>query len=314
MPACRPIWRSAILAWLAAAGLQAQTAAVERTACEQLAACGVPFDTNRVQILWLEALARTCDPGAALVTAPDAVAPTGAPVHVEHWPEQITYVRPAALAAATVAPVAAALAGGSDSNATGVVLDLRNAGGDAYAAIGRLAASMVVTGTPLFTLAALVGTNDERVVQAEGAGVTGRCAALMVIVNRDTREAAEALAACLKGRPRVMLLGEPTRGESAVRTVVEPAPGVAIRVATHRVRMADGRDYAGTGVPPDIAVQPGSPSAVVLDNPAGWHRHPLSERALRDVQLGRRVAPDAALQRAVDILLGLRAVRSAHGD
>ena len=287
---------------------QAQsTSTVDTAVCDMLRRFGVRVDSNALPALIAEALARTADPGARLVTATN-LAPA-LELDVEQWPEGILYTRPNAVGAGLAARFVDAMVSSGRSNETGVVLDLRGIGGDGYADAAQLAGPLATTNACLFRLHDATG----RVVQVFSAPVSNAVTypPLMVVTDRETHGAAEALAAVVQRCHRALLIGEPTRGEPAARAVLTLATNLHVLVATRWVRLPDGSDYGGQGVIPDIAVERDEVTAVVPKDLQAWRRKPASARARRDLELVKRVAEDPPLRRAVDIMLGLRAVRLA---
>jgi C-terminal processing protease CtpA/Prc len=74
---------------------------------------------------------------------------------------------------------------------------------------------------------------------------------IVVLTNRQTRGAAEALAACLKAHG-ALVMGEATEGKAAVFKEVPLASGGVLRYAAAHVYLADGTDLWNKPVVPDV--------------------------------------------------------------
>jgi hypothetical protein len=129
----------------------------------------------------------------------------------------------------------------------GLVLDLRFAGGVDYAAAANAADLLVSEEVPLLDWGEGVMKST---VEAEG-----WTQPVVVLVNRETRGAAEALAAVLRAQSVGLVIGNPTAGTAAVFREVPLADGRRLRLASARIRMGDGVVLGKEGVQPDIAVR-----------------------------------------------------------
>ncbi len=129
----------------------------------------------------------------------------------------------------------------------GLVLDLRFAGGVDYAAAANAADLLVSDESPLLDWGegAVKSVTD----------VDGWTLPVVVLVNRETRGAAEALAAVLRSQNVGLVIGNPTAGTAAVFREVPLADGRRLRLATARIRTGDGAVLGREGVQPDIAVR-----------------------------------------------------------
>lgn len=133
------------------------------------------------------------------------------------------------------------------AGARGLVLDLRFAGGSEYAGAANAA--------DLFM-------GEEKALIDWGAGVTRSTAKtnawtlpVTVLVNRETRGSAEALAAVLRADNVALVIGAPTAGGAAVYREVPISGGRRLRLATSRVRVGDGQVLGTAGIRPDILVE-----------------------------------------------------------
>ncbi len=157
------------------------------------------------------------------------------------------YVRLVGIGADAASGLAAALAGLAATNdLKGVVLDLRFAGGRDFAAAARVADLFLPEGRPVldwgegpFISTAKTNTSTK---------------ALAVLVNRQTRGAAEAAAAALRQTGTALVLGATTAGEASLYRDFPLSSGQKLSLAVTAVKTGDGEPVPATGVIPDIVV------------------------------------------------------------
>ncbi len=227
----------------------------------------------------------------------------GAVADFESWPEGVSYLKIRGLVTGGGREIMGhlrALSGGA-----GVVLDFRGADGMDLESAVLLASPFHEAGASLFRVETAAGMALEERLAGEEAPYG---CPVIALIDSDTRNAAELLVALWTGRPGVMLLGEPTRGDLRIREVLPLPDGRSLCLATRRVVLRGG---AGTGVRPDVLVEAGNGGATPLVYIPGSGR-PLSEKSKQDRSLMMRVDGDPALRRGVDILLALQALQD-HG-
>lgn len=217
-----------------------------------------------------------------------------------------------------------------------LILDLRGAGGTDHASVAAIAGLFAPATTNLFQLETMRGT----VLVRHGTGEGPRLERpVIVLTDGETRQAAETLAAVLYRQPGVVLLGTRTAGDAYIREAVPFGPGRFIYLATRRMVPADGLDFDWSGVAPhiELAGEPESTPPVVpadeVDPPAFSLSLQESGTATVDVtlvsevvdersttqkrrreRLMNRVSRDRTLERAVNILIGLRALGANERD
>lgn len=278
-----------------------------------LAEKDIAFDAEKVRKSSVDGLLKGVDPGAAILTREQVLeAARMAMVETaEEWPEDLCYLKLRGMVDVGKEAVDRIRAW-SDIGKAGVILDLRSAGGDSLEAADRLA-DRFVSGENR-TLYRLRNTHG-RIVRTHNARPGPRFRLpLIVLADRGTCGASEVLASALKGRTGVLLVGAPTAGDPAVRETIPLTAGYFVRMATHRVVACTGVDYEGKGVLPDIAVAASGTNAAAFDEPSeeDVSGRTATDRARKERELMRKVAGDPTLQRAVDILLGLKSLgRSA---
>ena len=225
----------------------------------------------------------------------------------------------------------------------GVVLDLRYAGGDDYAAAAATVDLFQKQSRKLFDWGAgMVSSNDK--TNALDLPVT-------ILVNHETSGAPEALAAALRQTGTGLIVGSSTAGQALLAEEYPLENGQRLRIATSPVRLGDGSEL--TSVKPDITVDvsPQDERAYYADGLKPLGQLAASGRAssgsvagstnrvhhprFNEAELVRErkegfaadldattepasdeppVIRDPALARAVDVLKGLAVVRAARGS
>ncbi|MCS7049305.1 MAG: S41 family peptidase [Verrucomicrobiae bacterium] len=221
----------------------------------------------------VQSILKALGPGVKLLPASEANAPLGeaadsempwrGPVaRAEIIEPNIGYVRIYELTQATVSAVDAELAKFRESKCEGLVLDLRFANGTDYGAAAAVAAQFLDQPREVFVVRAADG-KDERFRAEPPARATGAdpltSAPLVVLVNNETRGAAEALAGTLRAQERGLLMGSPTAGAPARVMDIPVGQDQILRVATAKV-IVQGAEETATreifpnGLVPDIFV------------------------------------------------------------
>lgn len=190
----------------------------------------------------------------------------------------------------------------------GVVIDLRAAGGDSLAAVLETADLIMPPTSNLFTYVSLSGGGEERYGLREKAR---SALPLVVLQDQDTAAAAELFTAlCRAGTAKVVLVGGQTSGDPVLRGFTMIAPGSNLYLLERRLETADGSVYDGmSGVEPDIAV-PDESSSVWSEGMGQerYYRRKAAEGEEVNKALAERIGADRFLRRAVDILIGLKAL------
>jgi hypothetical protein len=129
----------------------------------------------------------------------------------------------------------------------GLVLDLRYAGGDDYAAAAATAELFVKKDRPLLNW----GQGMYRAKEKSDL-ITIPVA---VLVNGETHASAEALAAVLRETGAGLILGGKTAGQAMITSDFKLSSGQILRIATAPIQLGDGATLTGGAVKPDIAVE-----------------------------------------------------------
>lgn len=230
---------------------------------------------------------------------------------IEEWPQNIGYLKINGIYADSGRSIVQQLVNWKTTNFFGAILDLRGANGMDFESAAEIGSLFFERGVGLFEVRdAQDGLLQAYKAQAEiPLGLP-----LMVLINRETAGAAETLAALLQHGAGAMLIGEPTGGDNRLREALPLQDGRMIYIATRRIRMNQGGQYAPAGVRPDVLAAPAAVTAVVQENRAPiLEEQPdffvsVSEQEKQDRALFDRTKDDAILRRAVDILLGLKAL------
>jgi hypothetical protein len=138
------------------------------------------------------------------------------------------------------------LAATNASKIKGVVLDLRFAGGCDFAAAAAAADCFLNSDQPLLQFGGQVARSTKK-----GNAIT---VPLAVLINPETSEAAEGVAAVLRETSTGLLLGGQTAGRASLFKDFPLSNGGKLRVAVGEIKLADGAVLTG-GVKPDIAVE-----------------------------------------------------------
>ena len=260
----------------------------------------------------------------------------------------VAYLRVGRLVEPLAKDLAAALAQlGATNKLIGVVLDLRFAEGEDYAAAAAVADLFQAKARPLLDWGdGVVSSKDKTDAIKMPVGV---------LVNRESGGAAEALAGVLRETGAGLILGSLTAGRAMIGQEFPLKNGQRLRVATLPVKIADGLALSPRGLKPDIEVTvaaedergffddpygaaPKIGAAGVggfsLTNQASGTNPPARRprpseadlvRARRDglsldrelpesrnAEPARTLLRDPALARAVDLLKGLAVVRASR--
>ncbi len=227
----------------------------------------------------------------------------------EDWPYKMRFMKVNGLYENSGAQIVSQLVAWAETNCSGIIVDLRNSDGEDLQAATDIASLFLPDNTPVINLRDGSGSLVSSCTGKAGKSIE---VPLMVLINRNTSNAAEALAAALSTGKGVLLIGAPTRGDDCQREFVPLADGRIVYLATHRIEINHGTSYHGTGITPHVIVTQANNPVVKVEETADENENSLfiklSEEEKLNQALLRRTKDDAVLQRATDILLGLKAL------
>lgn len=175
--------------------------------------------------------------------------------------EGCAYIRVGQVTLALAPQLAAVLQNPDFASSRGLVLDLRFAGGSDYLAAANVVDRFLSTETTT-----LIWGDNQGVSTVKSNAWTRPVA---VLLNHDTRGAAEALAAALRQQRLGILIGGRTAGSAAVfkEVPLKNESGNRLRLAIAAVKTADGQVLPASGIESDIqvAVRPEHDRAYLAD-------------------------------------------------
>jgi hypothetical protein len=138
------------------------------------------------------------------------------------------------------------MAATNKSKIKGVVLDLRFAGGADFAAAAAAADCFLDTAQPLLEFGGVMArsTKKDNAISVP----------LAALINSNTSEAAEGLAALLRQTSAGLLLGSQTAGRASLFKEFPLTNGDTLRIAAGQIKLGDGAVFTG-GIKPDIEVR-----------------------------------------------------------
>ena len=253
----------------------------------------------------------------------------------------IGYIRIADVKEETMAALDVELKKFSAEKADGYVLDLRFADGTNYSAAAAVASRFLPADQELFELKQAEGGEKKfRTSEAkESLAAELSEVPLMLLVNGQTRGSAEALAAALRAQDRGIVIGAKTAGSAAEWQEFKLKDGRVLRVATAKITLPKSGEVFPDGIVPDVPVKidPKIETDVLLNAATNvtltaslqprTKKKGLSEADLVKVYRGEAISTneppatgeeegevqkvrDVVLQRAVDILKGIRVLLS----
>jgi len=225
----------------------------------------------------------------------------------ELLPNNIGYIKVNGLYAGGGRDLVTRIRAWSETNRDGIILDLRGAGGNDDTAVAQTAGIFCQSGQFLFAYRDH-HHQDLHVYKAQENQVVD--IPIMVLIDRHTTGAAETLAATLNGSARSsLLIGEQTAGEFNLRDSVIISSQI-VYMTTRVLDTADGIRYNGQfSLAPSVAIELKSFDTHDYEPPVDLlDRREKMEVEERDLATRRRIRGDGVLERAIDILIGLKSL------
>ena len=138
------------------------------------------------------------------------------------------------------------------AGARNVCLDLRDAGGGLIDEAVAAADLFLPPGSLVAEVGHPDGSVDSLAVRGEQVWEGG----VVLLVDGGTAGPAEALVAALQDHRRAMAVGTPTAGQAWLTSRLPLGGGLVLELADRPLRSPAGRSWAGTGLEPDVRVEP----------------------------------------------------------
>jgi hypothetical protein len=201
----------------------------------------------------LQGLIARLGPGVSIVeTAAKPVKATAFPFLAEILDGRAGYIRPGTLDAAALAQMDSALKNFGEKSLGAVILDLRGIPEETGLDSGvEFAKRFCPKGSVLFTIQKPNAKQERIVTNDEAPFFEG---ILVVLVDQDTRGAAEVLAATLRDNAKAMLVGSQTAGAAVEFAEFPVGAGRSVRVAVAQALVPKSGAIFPKGISPDIAV------------------------------------------------------------
>ncbi len=148
----------------------------------------------------------------------------------------------------------------SDTGLKGLILDLRNNPG------GPLEQALSVSDLFLDqgVIVSIKGRKSYRIFNARPNTVK-RAYPVIVLINGASASASEIVAAALQDNGRAVVIGTPSFGKGSVQTLIPFKDGYGLTFTIARYYTPNNRSIQGTGISPDIRVEPGESGDVAGD-------------------------------------------------
>jgi carboxyl-terminal processing protease len=179
-----------------------------------------------------------------------------------------------------------------------LVLDLRDNPGGLLAQAIAVADKFLAGGQLIVSTKGRLANQNMKGISTTKAAY--RAYPMIVLVNQGSAAASEIVAGALQDLQRARLLGTRTFGRGLIQTIIPLSDGSGLRLTTARFFTPKGHAIHGTGITPDIVVEPspshgGARSQLPQNAPAGPPA-PSGAESLAPLN------PDVQLQRAVALL------------
>ncbi len=222
----------------------------------------------------------------------------------ETWPLNLAYVKVYGVYPGTGAYLTQQLQEWENANIAGAILDLRSAGGADLQSIAAISELFVPAEQPLFA----VHTGHGKLEAEFKAETSARLSfPAIVLIDSATHGASAVVAAILHKSKGAMLIGSPCRYDLAIREPIVLPGGEVLYMAVKKISLS--ADLEENELNPDVLIQATvSTSEYPVEKSKPDIFKEVSEQERQEQALNERIGKDAALRRAADILLGLRAL------
>ena len=191
--------------------------------------------------------------GVTLASARDAAAPPVPPFYREILDGHLGYLRPGDLSRPQLQELDTTLRAFAGKKVNAIVLDLRGcAESNDFATAAEMAGRFVAKGKPLFKLVGPGGKEVRAFMSNQDATYAGL---LVVLIDRETAGAAEAVAGVLRHSDKSILIGESTAGRPFDYAELPLPSGNILSVAVAEAALPDQSPLSRNGLEPDLPVE-----------------------------------------------------------
>jgi carboxyl-terminal processing protease len=233
--------------------------------------------------------------------------------------ENIHYVRVRSFQERTAKDLERAIDKGAKAGANSLILDLRNNPGGLLSQAVAVSDLFLDKGQLIVYTQGRQKNQDLRFTAEHGNNLPKL--PMVVLVNGGSASASEIVAGALQDWKRALVLGTKTFGKGSVQTVIPLSDGSGLRLTTAKYFTPRGRSIHGSGIAPDIVVEPPKVDVSAQRQRDEEARRQQAggesprEQRIGDVEgetveIGRRdvvdVQKDVQLQRAIELLKATR--------
>ncbi len=172
-------------------------------------------------------------------------------VHSEFLAADTAYLRPESFSEGEGALFEKALTDVVEKKAQHLILDLRTDAGGFFEEAALMMQCFVPQGEMMFKMKQLNSDEAELFISKRSPLWEGR---VVLLVDAETKGAAETLAVCLQARGRALVLGAKTRGATVRYTQVQLDDKTALRYASAEALLPDGASFFKKGLTPHFSV------------------------------------------------------------
>ena len=212
-----------------------------------------PLTLNRAA---LSGVLASLDFGAELIQNDAPASPPLTKFAESTLPTGTAYLRPATFSASELPAFESALQNfaSSDKEIDSIILDLRApAAHGSFQIAAAYADRLLPPDLPLFELTSPT-SKTPRTFRTSRESVVPSHIDLQILIDADSNNVAETLAALLKKHRSAFLIGQPTPGRTVEYETLSLSPEVQLRLATAEMVLEDGTTLFRTGLTPDLAI------------------------------------------------------------
>lgn len=223
----------------------------------------------------------------------------------ESWPHDICYMKVEGFYDDADKDIMEAVEGWVNGAFFGIILDLRGAGGLNIDAVAAISGMLMEKDSHVFDVVDGHGKPVKHYMAGPGDKIS---MPVIALIDGKTCLAAELFAGVLKDAKGALLVGSPTIGDNGIREFI-PYNDNVLYITVNKINLADGYDYAGQGVVPDVLVDPEDELVEFPeDDKSRFLMEDITQKEQLNFEFDVRIGQDVVLRRATDILLGLKAL------